>query len=205
MTTMTDTAPLAITEPELVTLLAMGEGPGVTLSGQALGLGPLLAENLTHRAGVQTLLVRGLAELDGRELRAVAQARAVAAIAAAATEAFVVTVEGPATKTITSLISADGARMMFTLYPTGVHEVRLLTPEKSALDLVEAFLLAYDSDPAPERPLVARIRRLTAAGEHGVRLEWPTAGHWVYAPSILGTQSGAPGAVWPAVAAALAG
>lgn len=193
-----------LTEAELTQLVGMTPGVSAARSADALGIAGHVTNADVRRAGIQTLLVRGLATLsDGDLLQAQGNAHAVGAMLGQATDWLVLSVEGENVRAFTTLVASPVGNLTIALSPTGVHE---LTPLDPALPLTEPLRLligAYVDDETLTKPLLVRVRHLLTQEDVGVRITMAADGTWTVPVSALQTQSGAPADVWPHVTAAL--
>lgn len=193
-----------LTEAELTQLVGMTPGESAARSADALGI----AENVTNtdirRAGIQTLLVRGLATIsDGDLLQAQGNAHAVGAILGQATDWLVLSVEGENVRAFTTLVASPVGNLTIALSPTGVHEVTPIDPALPLTDPLRLLIDAYVADETLTKPLLVRVRRLLPQEDAGVRITIAADGSWTVPVSALLTQSGAPADVWPYATAAL--
>lgn len=196
---MTNTnTPIRITEAELVTLLLLAPSDSTTRTAHVLGLEPQLSVGEVDRAGMQTLLVRDLATLEDELLTAQGPAQVLGVVFATADQWLVVTVDGSDVQTAIVVVSAPTARLMFVIFPSGVHEVRPLAPEGEVIDVARALASSFAEDSTYAKPLTVRIRYLTSDAERDARFSIAARDTWSVKGSILQT-SGSPNEIWSTV------
>ncbi len=193
-----------VTDTELIQLIGMTPGPAADASASALGLGDHLGNADLRRAGIQSLLVRELAVLtDGDRLEAVGKAQYVGAVLGHATDWLVLSVEGSNVRAFTTLVASPVGNLTIALGPVAVHEVVPLDPALPLSEPLKKLVDAYLADPAINRPLLVRVRRVRGEGDDGVRIEIGEDGAWKMPVSVLRAHAGTEAEVWPHVVAAL--
>ncbi|WP_232549069.1 hypothetical protein [Propioniciclava soli] len=194
-----------VTDTELVQLLGMTPGDPAATSARALGLADHLENADLRRAGIQSLLVRGLATLtDGDRLDAVGPAQVVGAVLGRATDWLAFAVEGPNVRARTVLASAPVGAVTIALGPVGVHEVAPLRPDIPLTEPLKLLIDAYAANDAMERPLEVRVRRSQGADADDVLFTIDADGTWSMPRGRLLTHTGTAAEVWPHVLAAVA-
>lgn len=190
---------LPITEHEFAALASLAEDGGGALSARLLGLEELRAKPEFVRAGLTTLLLRGLGQAVDGLFTPHDKGEVLAAILATATDFLRVHVVAGEGENVTAFITSPVALLFLELHPTGIYSARPLPTSLTAADLVGAYIGATDADAVVPPPYRVRLVRLAEAGEARAELDVEERAAW----RLGGGATGAPAEVWGRALAAL--
>jgi len=169
---------LPITEHELAALASLAEDGGGALAARLLGLEELRAKPEFVRAGLTTLLLRGLGQADEGLFTPSDKGEVLAAILATATDFLRVHVLAGEGENVTAFITSPVALLFLELHPTGIYSARPLPTSLIAEELVAAYIGATEADAVVPPPYRVRLVRLGEAGETRAELEVDEGGAW---------------------------
>lgn len=175
---MTDTE-LRMTNHELMVLLSMTptESAGVTLG--LLRLDPQDGGEALHNAGLTTLLVRGLASLQGEKIVPVDKAAVVASVLAQAQEWLEISLTTPSSSHALLAVGSNVGAVLVTISPYGVHDIQPIESGPAMLELGMHLIQAYLTEAAEGLPATAAVRRRLVAGESSeAHLTAAESGKW---------------------------
>ncbi|WP_323959063.1 hypothetical protein GC088_10970 [Arthrobacter sp. JZ12] len=166
---MADATALHLTEHEILALLAFNDTESCTITRDIFRLTPHADNADLQRAGLSTLLVRDLAELDGEDIRVKGPTGFLAAVMATAGEWLEIALITPSTNHVLFAVSSAGGAFVANVSGRATHR---FTPLKN-----EAPILSFGLDAASHflqgdnaaRPAAAQIKH------HGLGVEARTA------------------------------
>lgn len=175
---MTTTDSLQLTEHEILALLAFNEGESITLSRDIFRLTPLADNEQLTKAGMTTLLVRGLAQMNGDDLVVSGPAEFIAAVMATAGEWLEIALLTPNGNHVMFVVASAGGVFVANVNGNGTHGFTPLKNDhpvlKFGVDAAAHYL--RNSGPGSEangrpqpRPVAAQIKH------HGLGVEPRTA------------------------------
>lgn len=168
---------LSLTEHEFQALASFDLRAPARRSLAVLGLPPEPSPEI-RRAGIQTLLLRELARLEGDLVLAQGPAQVVAGIVTEATGWAVVTTRGAQKRSVVTVISAPGANVLVAMHPSGVHGVRPVDPQMATIDIVARIVGAAENNDQMGRPVAQHVHLLDATDERSVEIVLAEDGTW---------------------------
>lgn len=161
---MTDDSKLLLTDHELLALLAMNAGNAATATRDLFRLSNVEHRDVLERAGITTLLARGMAEAHGDDIVPVNQGALVAAILTTATEWLEIALVTPAAEHVMFVAASEEGTLLFSLSRLGAHEVRPIDPSQSMVNLGVMLAQTYLMGATDGLPASAMVTNHPATG-----------------------------------------
>ncbi len=154
---------IELTGPELLVLLSLNEGPAATRTRENLRLPEVPADSPLLAAGLSSLVVRRLAQVEGDVLAPVGNVRPLTQILTSATEWVEAAAIADQRTNAALLVGAQGGAVVLEPRPFGIWHVRPLRlgdplPEAAARFVRAAFTQL------PGRPFGGSIKVVDASG-----------------------------------------
>ncbi|HEU4666326.1 MAG TPA: hypothetical protein VFS79_01580 [Arthrobacter sp.] len=127
-----------ITSHEILTLLAFVPGTGTSLTRRVLGLAELADDHDLVRAGLGTLNVRDMLDINGEEVSLLAEAKVLAQIFSTSSEWYDVTRIGSGYASPSYLVDSPAGRAAVFLRPLSEYLCLPLREDVELLDFVQA-------------------------------------------------------------------
>ncbi|UEL27506.1 hypothetical protein [Pseudarthrobacter sp. L1SW] len=127
-----------ITSHEILTLLAFVPGAGTSLTRRVLGLAELADDHDLVRAGLGTLNVRDMLEINGEEVSLRGEAKVLAQIFSTSSQWYDVTRIGPGYTSPSYLVGSPAGRAAVFLRPLSEYLCLPLREDVELLDFVQA-------------------------------------------------------------------
>jgi hypothetical protein len=165
---MTETAnleTLRLTDHELLALLAMRPTRGAEKTRELFRLSGVADKDVLEQAGITTLLVRGLAEVDGDDIVPVDRGAIVAAVVSSADEWLEMALVTPSTDHVLFTAGSDQGSVLLNLSRYGVHEVQPIDSRSGMLPLGIEIARHYLVDGPDGLPAAAMIKHHRADGK----------------------------------------
>ncbi|POH57603.1 hypothetical protein [Arthrobacter glacialis] len=176
---MTDTE-LRMTDHELLGLLAMTPTESAAVTLGLLRLDQHTDNELLTNAGITTLMVRGLAELQGEKIVPLEKCSIVASVLSQAQEWLEISLTTPTTNHVLFTVGSNVGAVLLSLSPLGVHEVQPIESGPAMVELALHLTQEYLAGAAEGLPATAVIRRLRTGSEPVVaQLTAEETGEWV--------------------------
>lgn len=176
---MTDTE-LRMTDHELLGLLAMTPTESAAVTLGLFRLEPHSDNELLTNAGITTLMVRGLAELQGEKIVPLEKCAIVGSVLSQAQEWLEISLTTPTTNHVLFAVGSNVGAVLLSLSPLGVHELQPIESGSAMLELALHLVQEYLAGAAEGLPATAVIRRLRTGAEPAVaQLTAGESGEWV--------------------------
>lgn len=176
---MTDTE-LRMTDHELLGLLAMTPTESAAVTLGLLRLDQHTDNELLTNAGITTLMVRGLAELQGEKIVPLEKCSIVGSVLSQAQEWLEISLTTPTTNHVLFTVGSNVGAVLLSLSPLGVHEIQPIESGPAMLELALHLTQEYLIGAAEGLPATAVIRRLRTDSEPVVaQLTAEETGEWV--------------------------
>lgn len=176
---MTDTE-LRMTDHELLGLLAMTPTESAAVTLGLLRLDQHTDNELLTNAGITTLMVRGLAELQGEKIVPLEKCSIVGSVLSQAQEWLQISLTTPTTNHVLFTVGSNVGAVLLSLSPLGVHEIQPIESGPAMLELALHLTQEYLIGAAEGLPATAVIRRLRTGSEPVVaQLTAEETGEWV--------------------------
>ncbi|KRF08482.1 hypothetical protein ASH00_01810 [Arthrobacter sp. Soil782] len=175
---MTTTDSLQLTEHEILALLAFNDGESTALTREIFRLTPQADNEQLTKAGMTTLLVRGLAELSDSDLVLKGPTEFIAAVMATAGDWLEIALVTPERNHVMFAVASAGGAFVANANGNGTHGFTPLKNDrpvlKFGLDAAAHYLgdsgLEPDGSGSPgRRPVAAQIKH------HGLGVQSKTA------------------------------
>lgn len=161
---MTDTE-LRMTDHELLGLLAMTPTESAAVTLGLFHLDQHSDNELLTNAGITTLMVRGLAELQGEKIVPVEKSAIVGSVLSQAQEWLEISLTTPTTNHVLFTVGSNVGAVLLSMSPLGVHEVQPIESGPAMLELALHLIQEYLVGAAEGLPATAVIRRLRTGAE----------------------------------------
>lgn len=164
---MTDTAnleTLRLTDHELLALLAMRPTSGAEKTRELFRLAGVRDKDVLEQAGITTLLVRGLAEVDGEDIVPIDRGAIVAAVVSSADEWLEMALVTPNSDHVLFTAGSEQGAVLLNLSRYGVHEVQPVDSSGGMLSLGIQIARHYLVDGPDGLPAAAMIKHHRADG-----------------------------------------
>ncbi|MHA7306790.1 hypothetical protein ACX80E_16355 [Arthrobacter sp. TMN-49] len=176
---MTDTE-LRMTDHELLGLLAMTPTESAAVTLGLFRLDQHSDNELFTNAGITTLMVRGLAELQGEKIVPVEKCAVVGSVLSQAQEWLEISLTTPTTSHVLFTVGSNVGAILLSLSPYGVHEIQPIESGPAMLELALHLSHEYLVGAAEGLPATAVLRRLRTGTEPVVaQLTAVETGEWV--------------------------
>jgi len=171
---------LRMTDHELLALLSMTPGDPASTALALFGLEQHVANDLLRQAGLTTLLVRGLAEMQGGKVVPVQHCAVVGSVLSQAQEWLEISFTTPTSQHALFTAGSNVGAVLLGLNPYGVHEVQPIASGPAMLALGLHLCREYLGGAAEGLPATAVIRRLRTGQEDVVaQLTAVESGDWL--------------------------
>lgn len=172
---MTDTE-LRMTDHELLALLAMTPTESAAVTLGLFHLDQHSDNELLTNAGITTLMVRGLAELQGEKIVPVEKSAIVGSVLSQAQEWLEISLTTPTTNHVLFTVGSNVGAIMLSMSPLGVHEVQPIESGPAMLELALHLIKEYLAGAAEGLPATAVVLReevgTTCSGSSGLPRSW---------------------------------
>jgi hypothetical protein len=158
-------ASVLLTDHEILAVLAFGDGPGTVMSRRVFRLEALEDHELLRQAGITTLVVRGLAEVDGEDLVLKEPVATIGAILLGASEWLEIALVTPSAESVVFGIGAPGGALMVNLDRRGTHRFYPAETGDALLSGALAVARRYLESAPDGRPAAVSITRHVAGSE----------------------------------------
>ncbi len=176
---MTETE-LRMTDHELLALLSMTPTESAVQMLELLRLEPQRENQLLNNAGLTTLMVRGLATLQGEKIVPVDRCAVVGSVLSQGQEWLEISLTTPTSSHVLFAVGSNVGAILLSIGPYGVHEIQPIESGPALLELGLHLSSAYLTDAAEGLPATAVIRRLRIDAEPVVaQLTAVESGDWV--------------------------
>lgn len=185
---MTEETPLRLTEHELIALLSMNRTRAAETTAGIFRLSHLAGNELLEQAGITTLLVRGLAGIEGDDIVPLDRGSIVAAVLTHADEWLEMALVTPSTDHVLFTAGSDAGALLLNLGKHGVHEVQPLDTAAGMLPLGVQLARHYLESGAEGYPAAAMVKHHRASGPPlTAHLKVDQDGTWTLATGENGT------------------
>ncbi|MDO5753893.1 hypothetical protein [Arthrobacter sp.] len=161
---MTDESDLLLTDHELLALLAMNPTDSAAATRDLFRLSTVAHRDVLERAGVTTLLARGMAEPNGEDIVPVERGALVAAVLTTATEWLEVAFVTPSSDHIMFVAASEHGSLLLSLNRLGAHQVRPVDTAEGLPRLGVLLSQAYLEDATDGLPASAMVTFHPASG-----------------------------------------
>lgn len=162
---MSESTPLQLTDHEILALLAAVPGEAAATSREALRLQDFAENELLLGAGMRTLLVRGLAEAEGEDIKLSGLAHIVAAVFAGANEWIEMTLATPQGVHALLGFGSTSGSLIVNLGNQGIQEFRPVGSQSELLPSMVNVGRYYLSEGAAGYPCTLRLTRRNSHGQ----------------------------------------
>ena len=156
---MTDESELLLTDHELLALLAMNPGDSTTFTRELFRLNGVPHQEVLERAGITTLLARGMAQANGEDIDPVGRGALVAAVLTTATSWLEVAFVTPKVDHVMFVAASEHGSLLLSLDRLGVHQVRPVDTSNGVAHLGVLLARAYLQDATDGLPAAAMVTR----------------------------------------------
>ncbi|MFC8303667.1 hypothetical protein ACFUCV_08260 [Specibacter sp. NPDC057265] len=156
---MTDESDLLLTDHELLALLAMNPTEASTATRDLFRLGAVAHQEILERAGITTLLARGMAEPDGDDIVPVDRGALIAAVLTTATAWLEVAFVTPSAEHVMFVAASEHGSLLLSLNRLGAHQVRPVDTAEGLAHLGVLLSRAYLEDAGEGLPAAAMVTR----------------------------------------------
>ncbi|PYI67201.1 hypothetical protein CVV68_10665 [Arthrobacter livingstonensis] len=175
---MTETE-LRMTDHELLALLSMTPTESAATTLALFRLGQHGDNELLKNAGITTLMVRGLAELQGDRIVPVDRCAVVGKVLSQAQEWLEISLTTPSTKHVLFTAGSNAGAVLLSLSPVGVHDIQPIESGSAMLALGLHLCSEYLAGAAEGLPATAVVKRLRVDQEPVVaQLTAVESGDW---------------------------
>lgn len=161
---MTDTE-LHMTDHELLALLSMTPTESAATTRDLFRLGQHEGNELLKNAGITTLMVRGLAELQGDNIVPVDRCAVVGKVLSQAQEWLEISLTTPETKHVLFAAGSNVGAVLLSLGTFGVHEIQPIESGPAMLALGLHLCREYLVGAAEGLPATVVVKRLRVGQE----------------------------------------
>lgn len=154
---MTDESELLLTDHELLALLAMNPTDAAAATRDLFRLSTVANRDVLERAGVTTLLARGMAEPNGEDIIPVERGALVAAVLTTATEWLEVAFVTPSSDHVMFVAASEHGSLLLSLNRLGAHQVRPVDTAEGLPSLGVLLSQAYLQDATDGLPASAMV------------------------------------------------
>ena len=161
---MTDESELLLTDHELLALLAMNPTDAATATRDLFRLSTVAHRDVLERAGITTLLARGMAEPNGEDIVPVERGALVAAVLTTATEWLEVAFVAANSHHVMFVAASEHGSLLLSLNQLGAHQVRPVDTAEGLPRLGVVLSQAYLQDAADGLPASAMVTFHPASG-----------------------------------------
>ncbi|GAB3537263.1 hypothetical protein GCM10027403_20970 [Arthrobacter tecti] len=166
---MTTTEPLQLTEHEILALLAFNDGESTAVTREIFRLTPQANNEQLVKAGMTTLLVRKLAELNSGDLVVQGPAEFLTAVMATAGEWLEIALVTPSDNHVMFAVSSAGGAFVANVNGDGTHGLTPLKNEQPILHFGIDAATHYLQNAEQSRPVAVQIKH------HGLDAQARTA------------------------------
>ncbi len=176
---MTETE-LRMTDHELLALLSMTPTESAAQMLGLLRLDQHGDNQLLHNAGLTTLMVRGLASVQGEKIVPVDKCAVVGSVFSQSQEWLEISLTTPSSSHVLFAVGSNVGAILLSISPYGVHEIQPIESGPAMLELGLHLSSEYLIGAAEGLPATAVIRRLRVDAEPLVaQLTAVESGDWV--------------------------
>lgn len=161
---MTDESELLLTDHELLALLAMNPTEAAAATRDVFRLSNVAHRDVLERAGVTTLLARGMAEPSNADIIPRERGAMVAAVLTTATEWLEVAFVTPGADHVMFVAASEHGALLFSLDRLGAHQVRPVDVSEGLPHLGTLLARAYLEDATDGLPAAAMLTHHPAVG-----------------------------------------
>ena len=161
---MTDESELLLTDHELLALLAMNPTDAATATRDLFRLSTVAHRDVLERAGITTLLARGMAEPNGEDIVPVERGALVAAVLTTATEWLEVAFVASNSHHVMFVAASEHGSLLLSLNQLGAHQVRPVDTAEGLPRLGVVLSQAYLQDATDGLPASAMVTFHPASG-----------------------------------------
>jgi hypothetical protein len=158
-------ASVLLTDHEILALLSFGNGPGTAMSRRIFRLEAFADNALLTQAGTTTLVVRGLAEVDGEDLVLKEPVATIGAMLLAADEWLEIALVTPAAESVVFGVGAPGGALMVNLDRRGTQRFYPAEPGEGLLRGALAVAGDYLQTAPDGLPAAVSVTRHVAGAE----------------------------------------
>lgn len=163
--TATQDMSVLLTDHEILALLSFGDGPGTAMSRRIFRLEAFEDNALLTQAGATTLVVRGLAEVEGEDLVLKEPVATIGAILLAATEWLEIALVTPAAESVVFGVGAPGGALMVNLDRRGTERFYPAEPGEGLLRGALAVARDYLQTAPDGLPAAVSVTRHVAGAD----------------------------------------
>lgn len=156
---MTDESDLLLTDHELLALLAMNPTESSTATRDLFRLGAVAHQEILERAGITTLLARGMAQPDGEDIVPIDRGALIAAVLTTATAWLEVAFVTPEAEHVMFVAASEHGSLLLSLNRLGAHQVRPVDTAGGLAHLGVLLSRAYLEDAGDGLPAAAMVTR----------------------------------------------
>ncbi|SEF02407.1 hypothetical protein SAMN04489740_3819 [Arthrobacter alpinus] len=154
---MTNESDLLLTDHELLALLAMNPTQSSASTRDVFRLGGVPHQDVLERAGITTLLARGMAEPSGDDIIPAERGALVAAVLTTATAWLEVAFVTPAADHVMFVAASEHGSLLLSLNRLGAHQVRPVDTSEGLAHLGVLLTKAYLQDATDGLPAAAMV------------------------------------------------
>lgn len=159
---MTDESDLLLTDHELLALLAMNPTESAASTRELFRLSGVAHQDVLERAGITTLLARGMAHAEGEDIVPTDRGALIAAVLTTATAWLEVAFVTPSADHVLFVAASEHGSLLLSLDRLGAHQVRPVDTANGLTHLGVLLSRAYLEDAPDGVPAAAMVTR------HGV-------------------------------------
>ena len=156
---MTNESDLLLTDHELLALLAMNPTQSSASTRDVFRLGAVPHQDVLERAGITTLLARGMAEPSGDDIIPAERGALVAAVLTTATAWLEVAFVTPTADHVMFVAASEHGSLLLSLNRLGAHQVRPVDTAEGLAHLGVLLTKAYLQDATDGLPAAAMVTR----------------------------------------------
>jgi hypothetical protein len=161
---MIDESELLLTDHELLALLAMNPTEASAATRDVFRLSGVPHSDVLERAGITTLLARGMAEANGDDIVPVDRGAMVAAILTTATEWLEVAFVTPTADHVMFAAASEHGSLLLSLSRLGAHQVRPVDTSAGLAHLGVLLSRTYLEDATDGLPAASMVTYHPASG-----------------------------------------
>lgn len=170
---------LRMTDHELLALLSMTPGDSASTALELFRLESHLGNELLLNAGLTTLLVRELAQMQGEKIVPMDKCAIVGSVLSQAQEWLEISLTTPTNQHVLFTAGSNVGAVLLSLSPFGVHEIQPIESGPAMLALGLHLCHEYLAEAAEGLPATAVIRRLRTGHQDVVaQLTAAVSGEW---------------------------